>query len=334
MKKEPLVSVIIPNYNHASFLHDRIESVLNQTFKDFEIILLDDRSTDNSLDILHQYKNHPKVKHFEVNNKNSGSVFKQWVKGTNLAKGKYTWIAESDDVAHPEFLEKMVNFAEQKDNLGLVFCKSRVIDENSLKLSKVLQPPQNESHFEINGEEEVSKYIIKKLSIQNASSVVFKSIALRSLHQNKLSQFTNVGDMFSYIFIGLHYKNCFLDDFLNYHRIHGENTTVVNSINNKILIDRINLIQYLIPYFNAVNSKRDLLHFYFRQILKSLDHQMYMINKKTLNKFYKFRYFNFRTYYSIRLLLLIYQIGKGKIPFSLRKLYKNFFENITYVNQS
>jgi glycosyltransferase involved in cell wall biosynthesis len=91
--------IIIPNYNYSQFLEERIESVLNQTYQDFEIILLDDSFTDNSLEILSRYESHPKVSHFEINQQNSGSVFKQWVKGIKLAKGKYIWIAEIDDVS-------------------------------------------------------------------------------------------------------------------------------------------------------------------------------------------------------------------------------------------
>ena len=60
-KTTPLVSVIIPNYNHASFLDERIESVLNQTFQNFEIIIMDDKSSDNSVDVINKYKDNPKI---------------------------------------------------------------------------------------------------------------------------------------------------------------------------------------------------------------------------------------------------------------------------------
>ena len=101
----PKVSVIVPNYNHASYLKQRIDSILNQTFQDFEVIILDDCSTDNSLEVLSHYKNHNKVSHCVFNDTNSGSTFKQWDKGIQLAKGEWIWIAESDDWAEPEFLE-------------------------------------------------------------------------------------------------------------------------------------------------------------------------------------------------------------------------------------
>ena len=59
-EKAPLVSVVVPNYNYARYLDARLSSILNQTFQDFELILLDDASTDNSLEILNKYKNNRK----------------------------------------------------------------------------------------------------------------------------------------------------------------------------------------------------------------------------------------------------------------------------------
>ncbi|TAE04306.1 MAG: glycosyltransferase family 2 protein, partial [Bacteroidetes bacterium] len=90
--KNPLISVIVPNYNHAPYLLERIESILSQSFQDFELILLDDFSTDQSKEVLKKYQNHEKVSHLLLNEKNSGSTFKQWNKGISLAKGKYIWL--------------------------------------------------------------------------------------------------------------------------------------------------------------------------------------------------------------------------------------------------
>lgn len=77
----PTVSVIVPNYCHAPYLEQRIESILQQTFQDFELILLDDCSTDGSREILERYRNHPKVSGIFYNERNSGSPFKQWKRG-------------------------------------------------------------------------------------------------------------------------------------------------------------------------------------------------------------------------------------------------------------
>src|SRR6266404_7934352 len=119
----PAVSVIVPNYNHARFLRRRIDTVLGQTFLDFELILLDDCSTDNSRDILTAYADDSRVR-IEFNAKNSGSTFKQWNKGVRLARGKYVWIAESDDYADKHLLEMLVPRLDAEPTTVLVYCRS------------------------------------------------------------------------------------------------------------------------------------------------------------------------------------------------------------------
>src|SRR5580658_2738439 len=103
----PKVSVIVPNYNHARFLRRRVDTILAQTFQDFELILLDDCSTDESRSILREYASEPRVR-LEFNEANSGTPFKQWNKGVRLAQGEYVWIAESDDYADAQLLERLV----------------------------------------------------------------------------------------------------------------------------------------------------------------------------------------------------------------------------------
>src|SRR5262245_4202511 len=102
--KHPKVSVIIHNYNHCRYLGQRIDSVLNQAFGDFELLILDDASTDASHEVLARYYAKPRVR-IVVNTRNSGSAFPQWNRGIGLAKGDYIWIAESDDDADSHFLE-------------------------------------------------------------------------------------------------------------------------------------------------------------------------------------------------------------------------------------
>src|SRR5690554_2065895 len=128
MSNSVKVSVIIPSYNHCAFLEERLVSVFNQTYQDFEVILLDDASTDTSQELLKAYANHPKVSHVIFNTANSGSVFKQWIRGIELAIGEYIWIAESDDFAESTFLEATVGVLDEKDNLGLVFADTTKVD--------------------------------------------------------------------------------------------------------------------------------------------------------------------------------------------------------------
>jgi glycosyltransferase involved in cell wall biosynthesis len=175
----PSVSVIVPNYNHARFLPKRIESILRQTYQDFELILLDDCSTDDSRAILSQYASDPRIR-MEFSDVNSGSTFKQWNKGVRLASGKYVWIAESDDYADERLLETLVSRLEAEPAAVLANCRSwRVSAEgHSDGLLDVylgyLDPLRWTVDFSADGREECRKYLIFGNSVQSASSVVFR----------------------------------------------------------------------------------------------------------------------------------------------------------------
>ena len=90
-KNIPIVSIIVPNYNYARFLDIRMGLFSTRHSRDFEIILLDDHSTDNSVEIIEKYRNNPKVSYIDINKENSGSPFRQWKKGIEYARGKYIY---------------------------------------------------------------------------------------------------------------------------------------------------------------------------------------------------------------------------------------------------
>lgn len=170
----PLVSVIVPNYNHHLYLQERIDSILSQEFQDFELILLDDCSPDNSVAILERYRSNPKVSHICVNEHNSGSTFKQWEKGISLAKGKYIWIAESDDSADPRLLGSIVNALERYSSAVMGFCTSCEVDAKGKFLQMCMEDYPHKFCTLHNGMEFIRKKMTYTTSIVNASAVVFK----------------------------------------------------------------------------------------------------------------------------------------------------------------
>lgn len=128
----PLVSIIVPNYNHAAYLRQRLDSIYAQTYPRVEVILLDDASTDNSVAILQEYASRPETR-LIVNTTNSGGVFHQWERGLRAAKGDLIWIAESDDLAQPDFLEKMVPLLAD-ESVRLAFAKTTFIGPDGTPL--------------------------------------------------------------------------------------------------------------------------------------------------------------------------------------------------------
>ena len=179
----PKVSVIVPNYNHAPYLEQRIESILNQSYQDFELILLDDCSTDSSVEILKKYENHPKVSHLVINEQNSGSTFKQWDKGIQLAAGEWIWIAESDDWADCFMLEKLLDAFNTSNNIVISFCQSKRINSEGVETgdwkdwTDEFNTTLFNQDFTTAGSEYISRYLVKKNTIPNASAVVFRKQA-------------------------------------------------------------------------------------------------------------------------------------------------------------
>lgn len=124
---EPRVSVVVPNYNYAPLLPERLRSIFAQTRRDFEVILLDDASTDDSVAVLERVVDPPRVR-LVRNAENGGNPFRQWAKGIALAQGAYVWIAEADDSADPRFLERLAGVLDAHPGVGLVHCAFRRLD--------------------------------------------------------------------------------------------------------------------------------------------------------------------------------------------------------------
>ncbi len=171
----PTVSVIIPNYNHAPYLKERIDSVLNQTYQDFEVIILDDCSPDNSVEVIEQYRSNPHVSHILINEQNTRNTFIQWERGISMAKGRYIWIAESDDVAEPQLLETLIGQLEQHPDASVAFCHSRLIDADGALLSEQnTKNPAQPGQITIDDSCTFLRHLLIFNYIYNASMAVFR----------------------------------------------------------------------------------------------------------------------------------------------------------------
>lgn len=215
------VSVIIPNYNHAAFLKQRIDSVLNQTCQNFELIILDDCSTDNSKEVIESYSGDPRISHIIFNTTNSGSPFLQWEKGINLAKGKYVWIAESDDWCEPSLLDDLLTGIKKDEDCVISYCQMYYINrENSIKWQSshpYLSEIVDSKHF-------IEDYLAVKVSIYNASMAIFK----REKFKNVSKEFTTFkfsGDRLFWIQIARQGKTHISGKVLNYFRKHDKDVS-------------------------------------------------------------------------------------------------------------
>lgn len=233
-----MVSVIIPNYNHAPFLQQRINSVLNQTYKEFEIIILDDSSTDHSKEIIELFRKHPKVTKIIYNEVNSGSPFRQWQKGIELAKGELIWIAESDDYSSEIFLEHAVKQMEV-DNSFLFFCQSYNVNSNSIIVNNNFWWTENIKSinwyepFVMDGHEFIKAALQFKAAIPNASGVVFRK---DNFDFSTIRKYRICGDWLFWINALKGQKLSYSPQCLNYFRTHPNTTR--NLFNRKKMLRR------------------------------------------------------------------------------------------------
>lgn len=246
----PLVSVVIPNYNHARYLGERIQSVLNQTYQHFELIFLDDCSTDNSREVMERYRANEHVSHIVYNDVNSGSTFKQWDKGISLAKGQLIWIAESDDRCEPTLLEKLVQQFEKNENLVMAFCKTIAFTNDGKEQRLDPLPLLEDNIFE--GSEFISLYMSHGNPVINASSCTFKKDVVLNIDRC-YETFKGAGDRLFWIEISEHGKVTVVNEWLNYMRSHANNSTKrfnhdgINQIEDKQILDYIREKGYISP---------------------------------------------------------------------------------------
>lgn len=265
-----LVSVIIPNYNHVLYLHKRIESVLNQTIKDIEILILDDCSPDNSRVIIDQYAAKDSRIRTIYNEINSGSTFKQWNKGIALAKGKYVWIAESDDDAEPDLLASLVQLLETDESIVLAYSESFDIDEHSV-VKGTWQWFLTEldslwtADFVADGSALVRRFMSYRNIIPNASAVVMRNSTLREVGPADES-YRVFGDWIFWARLLSRGKVAYLTRPLNYFRTHQNNARSKNRVDGTSLEENSRILaamhQYGTPdatyYRKAVNALLDL----------------------------------------------------------------------------
>lgn len=227
-----MVSVIVPNYNHADFLEERLDSIYNQTYGNYEVILLDDVSSDHSREILERYqKKYPEKTKLLFNEQNSGSPYKQWKKGITAATGDLIWIAESDDFCDLNFLEEHVT-AFEDDAVMLSFSPSIFIkngkkcDSSYRNLADCIPKSAWEKSFVVSAHKFVNQFLALKNVIINVSACVFRKVDFTLLDQSDWFNYRLCGDWIFYLNLIVGGKVAYNNGSINYYRIHAKSTSL------------------------------------------------------------------------------------------------------------
>lgn len=283
----PKISCVIPNYNYKHFLPERIDSILKQTYPIYELIILDDNSSDGSDIYIESIL--PKlntildgnVKYIR-NNRNAG-VFAQWNKGIQEASGDYIWIAEADDLCDRDFLIKLVAGIKENPTIGIAWANSIKIDENGEYICDFSNyyeglPLGYTENYVRSGFTEIINALSIKNTIINASSVLMKREFLLDIPVEFLKH-KLVGDWLIYCHILKQSNIYFCCEKLNFHR--EQKQSVTYQMNNQKVFDYLSECNFVHKYIleNFPISPQILSYIY------SYNKLLYSVYKNQINTF-------------------------------------------------
>jgi glycosyltransferase involved in cell wall biosynthesis len=237
----PHVTVIVPNYNHAAYLAQRLDSIYGQDYPHFDVILMDDCSTDDSRAILQDYAAaHANRTTLLLNEKNSGGAFFQWEKGIRAAKGDLVWIAESDDWADPGFLSALVPFF-QNEAVTLAYGRTLFMDaagEREVWSMDHYLADLGAERWHRDWIEPAPAIVADALGqrniIPNVSSAVFRRPdSLDALGADRWRGLRTCGDWMFYLNLIRGGCLAYTPDALNYYRQHAQNTSVRTHVEDR-----------------------------------------------------------------------------------------------------
>lgn len=226
--EKPLVTIIVVSYNHAKFIRENLDSIKNQTYKNIQLIVGDDASKDNSVDIFEQWlqdNNYPAERNFHSENTGLATMLNECIA---LAKGKYIKSIAADDFLHQEAIEKYVSrFESLGDEYGMVFSNTYTIDDNSLIVKDF-------ADYDSLGN--IDPHIFRKELIKGnriaALTVLLKTDVLKET--GKYDVRFIVEDYFRWLKISEKYLIAYIPEKLSYYRRHSQNIS-------KIKVEKIEL---------------------------------------------------------------------------------------------
>ncbi len=249
----PLVSVVVPNFNHAPFLRQRLETIYNQSYKNFEVILLDDASTDSSRDILKNfYELHRDNTRLIFNERNSGNVFNQWQRGIAAAHGELIWIAESDDFSEENFLANLVPaFADEA--VQLAFCRTEFFQDGLTTFNTeqyLADLPQFDwtKSFTVSAAKFVEQGFAIKNIIPNVSGVLFRK---RKTFPALCLQMKLCGDWTFYLDIIKGGCVYYSPHATNFYRIHKESTSLKIQKEPRYFVEHEKIAEFVAENYNV-----------------------------------------------------------------------------------
>jgi glycosyltransferase involved in cell wall biosynthesis/SAM-dependent methyltransferase len=227
----PRISVIVPNFNYARYLPARLRSIVTQTWRPHEIIVLDDASSDASVEIAESILKDAGVRVQIIRNDTNQGVYRQWLRGLREVTGDLVWIAEADDDCAPTFLETLAPAFDDRE-VVLAYCQSKQIDANGRELApdylawtEDVDASKWRNRYVRGGRDEIRDSLVVKNTIPNVSAVLMRRPDLAAI-ESQLVTLRNAGDWLTYVHLLERGKIAFVPLSLNFHRRHGSSVTI------------------------------------------------------------------------------------------------------------
>ena len=231
------VSVIVPNYNYGRYIKKRIDSILKQTYPIYELIILDDASSDGSAEKMKEIVLGMKIKNPEMrvkfvgNNENSGKAMRQWRKGFEMAEGDFVWIAEADDLSSKNFLKEVMRGFEDS-GVVISYTESMIINGIGVMIApnfRWSRDKEKTGHYKRSyvkdGRDEIQEIMAIRCTIPNVSSAVIKNDKKYLKYLDEALKFSQVGDWYFYTKILENGKISYNRKALNKFRVHSGSVT-------------------------------------------------------------------------------------------------------------
>ncbi|MDP4094970.1 MAG: glycosyltransferase [Bacillota bacterium] len=258
-KNDFKVSTVVLGYNGGKYLRKRLESIINQSLKPYEIIYLDDASTDDSLKIAKSILKKSKIKHKIIVNKKNMGCGSQIIKGLNTAKGDFIWFTEQDDYSSIAFLTNIRKLLADSA-VNLAFCKSEPLDVVYRKLSGYPSYSElpNEDYL-IDGSEQIESLLCVRNTILDLSSAVFRKAALEGI-ETYISKCKIFYDWIMYAYVLKSGKVGYCSKVLNYHLRHPDSIMGRNRQNPLFYEDVLTVKNFIVENFKlSVEKLQEML---------------------------------------------------------------------------
>lgn len=295
MTKNPKISCIMPAYNAGKYLKVAIDSILNQTFKDFELIIINDGSSDNTEDIILSYDDSRIV---YIKNERNLKLMKTLNKGIDKAKGEFISRMDSDDQAHPSLFERELQEFEKHPDAGIVNILTNHMSEDGLRIRP------NRQYFKISPD--VCSVVCIYANMISHPGVMVRGNLMRKYHYSEDEKYLHFEDFELWCRMFENGIKCYTlpERLLNYRMT----STSINSLYAKERHVRKELfkISYIQRRWN----------YNYQELPEILDVKTFMQNYISLSKLWKFlkkyEYISFFTYWRVKIWQIHYFLGIGK----------------------